>query len=136
MNDTLTIKELAPATLDAANFPGTARSFPRISDTRQDEFVRQSLHVGSLSPCKVRIAHSTPSKGPVVVRSLAAMEQTLTRVDGLSNPIGVDTGSFKVQFERTSGFTLAEYRTLAMLHLGLLLENNGALLDQFYNREV
>lgn len=136
MNDTLSVKELSSSTLDAANFPGTARSFARIQGSNQSEYQRQSLHVSSLSPALLRMSHQYPKSGTVAVRSLAALEQTLARLDAQSNPISFDKVTVKLQSERTSGITLAEFRTAGLLLAGLILESNGAFLDQFYNGEV
>lgn len=134
MNDTLSIKELSTSTLDAANFPGTARSFPRVV-SQTSEYLRQSTHVGDLSPCLLRIAHQPRSAKSNVQRSLIGIRQTLARLDAQSNPISYDQLDVNFQFVKPQGITEAEYLTAAKLLVGALLESDGALLKQMFNGE-
>ena len=136
MNDTLSIKDLTIASLDAANFAGSARNFARVASPTQNTHIRRSSHLGSLSPTDLRVAHQPRSAKSEVQRSLFAFEQTLGRVDTLSNPIGEDKFSFALQANIPKGITLAEFRSLAMTAVGAMLENNAALLDAMYYGET
>lgn len=136
MNDSLTVHTLVGAQVTGAVVDATARTFPRVASRSSSDSLRQSLHVGSLSPTIIRIAHQ-PVKGTSETRSLFGLKQTLGRVDGTANPIGSDN----IQINMTSQLdksrvTLAEYRTAVYLWAGALLENNGALIDSQYNGEM
>lgn len=135
MNDTLAVKAILPATIDAAELDGAnTRTFPRVASSGS-EHVRRSLHVGSLSPCDLIISHVPRTAKNNVQRSLAKFEQTLTRLDVSSNPISSTVMSFGFQTNIPQDVTLAEWRALVMLAAGLLLESNGAIADALYNGE-
>lgn len=134
MNDTLSVKEISTSTLDAANFPGTARSFPRVV-SQNSEYLRQSLHIGATSPTVLRVAHQPRSTKSTVQRSLFGIRQTLARLDAQSNPISYDQFDVNFQTVLPQGVTEAEFLTSAKLCIGALLENDGALLKQIYNGE-
>ncbi len=136
MVDTLSIKELDFSTLDSGNFPGTARSFPRIQSNQNVEFLRQSSHIGSLSPSVLRIAHSRRRQASDLQRSVFSLDQGLGRLDASSNLISTDRVHVKFQADISAGVTLAEYRTAVKLLLGALLESDGALISSVYNSEV
>lgn len=136
MNDTLTPKDLVFSTISATQLPGAARSFPRVQSTvGSREHRRQSTHVGSLSPTVIRVNHEPRKRGVGFMRSLFGIEQTLTRLDANSNPIGVT--SFKTNFQNDipADVTLNEFRAGVAILMGALLENNGALIDAMYNGE-
>lgn len=136
MDDTLSIKDLDVSTLDSANFPGTARSFARTQSSVFGEHLRSSQHISSLSPSVIRIAHRLPKKGAAAKRYfLSSFEQTLTRLDANSNPIGFDDFSFKISGEIPKGVSEAEFLAAAYTHLGGLLANNGANLKSLYRGE-
>jgi len=136
MNDTLSIKDLTIASLDAANFAGTARTFARVASPSSTSYLRRSAHLGSLSPTDLRISHVPRSTKNDTQRSLFQMEQTLTRVDALSNPIGEVVFSSSDQANIPAGVTLAEFRALYLTKIGALLENNGALIDAMFYAET
>lgn len=135
MNDTLSIKAYLPATIDAAELDSTTRTFPRIASASINDTRRQSLHVSSLSPTVLRIAHTPRTAKNLVQKSLFSVDQTLTRLDASSNPIG--TTKFKVGFitEIPADVTLAEWQAAKNLLIGALIESSGALADAIYNGE-
>lgn len=135
MNDTLAIKDLVMSTVGATQLPGSARNFPRTVSKKANEFLRQSMHISSLSPTTVRVAHTPRASASEKQRSLFAVDQVLTRLDASSNP--VSSTSFKVAFQCDipSDVTLAEYRTAVSLLLGALLESDGAVVTALYNGE-
>lgn len=122
------------STISATQLPGSARSFPRVVSA-QNDYRRQSAHIGSLSPTVVRIAHQPRTAKSDLQRSLFAVDQTLGRLDASSNPIGKSTFKVALQCDIPSDVTLAEYRTAMGLLLGALLESNGALVTAIYNGE-
>lgn len=130
MNDTLSVKSLSVATLDAANFPGSAELFPRVVGLKQSEFSRTAYPIASLSPTTIRIAHE-PSRGSAPQRSLMSLDQVLTRLDGSSNPTGVvDRFSVALQLTKTDGVTEAEYLAGAYRLLGAALADAGVTTGQ------
>jgi len=135
MNDTLSIKALAINTVGATQLPGTALSFPRVASTTSGTHLRQNTAIGSLSPTVLRVAHQPRTTKSPVQRSLIAIDQTLTRVDALSNPIGEDKITFASQCNISKGVTKAEFRAAAAIHFGAMLATDGELLDAMYNQE-
>lgn len=136
MNDTLSAKELVMSTIGATQLPGTARTYARVQAKKDTESLRRSSHISSLSPTDIRIAHQAPSGDKGVTRSLFAVDQKLTRLDTLNNPIGEDTITVAFQMTKTKGATLAEVRTAVSVLLGALLETDGALVSAVYNQET
>lgn len=135
MLDTISAKALITSTLDAANFDAAnTRSFPRVASIDKSER-RQSLHIGSLSPTVLRISHQPRKSDVDVQRSLVAIDQTLTRLDAQSNPIGSTKFKVAIQADIPSDVTLAEFRAAALLLFGFLLETDGAALTSVYNGE-
>lgn len=134
MNDTLAVKALLSAHLDAADFDSTVRSYPRVASIG-NENKRMSSHLGSLSPTVLAVAHQPRSSSTINQRSLIYVEQTLTRVDALSNPLGSTKVKISLQSNIPSDVTLAEYRAVAMQLLGALLESDAALLNSIYAGE-
>jgi len=134
MNDTLTTHDVVIANVSGAVLSGTARSFPRVAGGT-NEWRRRSTHVSSLSPTDIVVAHQPATAKSPKQRSLFKSEQTLTRVDASSNPIGTDVFSISTQITRPMGVSLAEFTALLVLHLGALQENSGALATSLYNGE-
>lgn len=64
------------------------------------------------------------------------MEQTLGRVDALSNPIGENVCSSSLQLNIQKGVSYAELKALFLTQVGAVLENNCALLESMYNAET
>lgn len=128
MNDQLSVKSLSLATLDAANFPGSAELYPRTVGIAGDpEFLRTAYPISSLSPTTIRIGHR-PSKGNVPQRSLLALDQVLTRLDGSSQPTGVvDKFTLSLQLTKTDGCSEAEVLAGAYRLLGAALADNGTI---------
>jgi len=135
MNDTVNVKDLALSTVGATQLPGSARAFARIASSIQNQFLRLSSHLGSLSPTIMRIAHQPRKNGIGVQRSLFAIDQTLTRVDAQSNPISKNRVTVAFQVTVDEGVTLAEYRTACATLLGALTETDGALITSLYYAE-
>jgi hypothetical protein len=135
MNDTATPKDLVFSTIGATQLPGAARSFPRVASS-DGQYRRQSLHVSSLSPSIMRISHTPRKTQSAIQKSLLSLDQTLTRVDALGNPIG--TTKFSVGFNLTipGDVTLTEVRSAAAILLGFLLEADAANLTALYNAEA
>lgn len=134
MNDTLTPKDLSFSTINAANLPGDARSFPRVASS-DSSHLRRSTHLGSLSPSVLRIAHQPRKNGSGKQRSLLALDQTLTRLDSSNNPVG--TVEFKVAFQCDipEGVTADEFVAACQTLFGALLSNNAEGLKQILNGE-
>lgn len=135
MNDTLSIKSLAISTVGATQLPGSALSFARVASAKQTDHLRSNSAIGSLSPTVLRVAHQPRSAKSDVQRSLISVDQTLTRVDALSNPIGSVVINIALQTNIPSGVTLAEWRAAAAVLLGSLLATDGELLTAIYNGE-
>lgn len=135
MNDTLAVKDLVMSTVGATQLPGSARNFPRSISKKSNEWTRSSLHISSLSPTTIRVAHTPRINGGDKQRSLFAVDQVLTRLDASTNP--VSTTSFKVAFQADipSDVTLTEFRTAVSTLLGALLESDGANITALYNGE-
>jgi len=136
MNDTLSVKKILTNTIDAGELDSTVRSFPRVASPKLNDALRQSLHVGALSPTVIRVAHTPRSKGNTIQRSLFSLQQTLTRLDVGSNPIGSTSFKAGLTSEIPSDVTLAEYREGVALLIGALLENDGAMITAIYNGEL
>lgn len=133
MDDTLSIKALSVATLDAANYPGTARSFPRVASQDANLEMRRSLHVDSLSPCEISIRHKRSNTG---VRTVDYnMTQVLARKDALQNVLSLDSSRFKTEFVIHPNWTQAEVLTMFELHVGGLVQNAAAIVGQLFNGE-
>lgn len=135
MNDTLTVHKLVAANITGSVVDATARSFPRVSSTNNSEEHRQSLHINSVSPTVIRIAHQPRKSDLDVQRSLCATDQTFARLDAQSNVISTSKATFGTQTNIPSDVTEAEWLELAYLHIGLLTENSGAVLKAIFNRE-
>lgn len=112
------------------------RTFPRIASPSLNDTRRQSLHVGALSPCVIRVAHTPRTAKQNVQRSLVSIEQTLGRVDAQSNPIGSTKVSIALQCNIPSDVTLTEFREAFALLVGALLESDAALVTSVYNAEL
>lgn len=135
MNDTLSIKALAISTVGATQLPGTALSFSRVA-TSTNQSVRRNAAIGSLNPTDLRVSHQPRSAKTDIQRSLFKAEQTLTRIDALSNPIGEVKFGIGLQSDIPKGVTLAEWRAACAIVLGALLANDGELLNSmFYGEE-
>lgn len=136
MDDTQSIKDLDVTTLDAANFPGSARTFARVASSNVNEHLRSSTHISSVSPTTLRIAHKPRPKGGAGKQySLSSAEQTLARLDSNSNPISFSQFAFKISAELPQDVTEAEFLSLAYLHIGGMLANSGANLKALYRGE-
>lgn len=134
MNDTATPKDYLLTSTSATNLPGSARSFPRVQST-DSQNRRQSLHISSLSPCVLRIGHQVRKNSTGVQKSICSIDQTLTRLDALSNPISSTKFSIAVQANIPGDVTLVEFQAAASILLGFLLETNAANLTALYNAE-
>lgn len=135
MNDIITTKSVSIATLDAANYPGSEQSYPRVTgNAKVQGDVRRSLHRGSLNPVEIRISHQ-PATVKSPQRSLIAVTASRARVDALSNVLAKDVSVVKFQFEKGDNVTLAEFKEDVELLLGVLTTSSGAALDQLFNLE-
>jgi hypothetical protein len=135
MDDTLSIKSLDATTLDSANFPGTARSFPRVASSASSEQQRRSLFLGSLSPTTIAIAHTPRKNGVGLQRSVVRFDQSLARVDGDDILTGTDRQTINIQQNLPVGVTEDEYIALLALAVGALSASNWALARSTYNLE-
>lgn len=135
MTDKLDIKSVAINTVGATQLPGSAISFERVVSEDTATAQRASYHIGSLSPTIMRVFHLLPKKSGAVTRSTMIIDQTLSRVDALSNQIGTNVHSVGLQLTRDSGTTLAESRASFALLAGALLANDGQLFDSLFKRE-
>jgi len=134
MNDTQTIKPIVASTFDAANF-GTGRAFSRVASADAKVYRRANSAIGSLSPTTLRIAHQ-PRKGTnTVQRTLCAVDQLLTRVDALGNPISTTSFKAALQADLPQDVSLAEFRAAVDLLVGFLTENDGANITALYAGE-
>lgn len=134
MNDTLTPKALALATISGTQLPGSARSYPRVSSVG-DNHDRRSTHINSRSPSVIRVAHQPRTARNDVQRSLFGLLQTLSRDD--VNGVQLSTVTFPINLQSNipSGITLAEFRAAASELFGALLANDGELLTAMFNGE-
>lgn len=135
MDDTQTLKAATAATLDA-----TVLSFPRTAPVQGDKFDRrQSLADGSLNPIVMRIAHTPLSKSNKQQQTMATLDKTFSRVDGLGNVLSQDFCSIKVGLTRTAGVSEAEFITQLQRAIGWLFETRNsvsmAVAKQLYNTE-
>jgi hypothetical protein len=136
MNDTITAHKLVSANITGSVVDATARSFPRVIGSNSSEALRQSLHIGSMSPSVVRIAHQPRKSDVDVQRTLCALDQTLARLDAQSNVISTTRASVALQTNIPSDLSLTEWREMVYLLIGTLTESNGAVLDALFNREA
>lgn len=136
MNDSHNAKELVISTVGATQLPGAARTYARVQSRKVTESLRRSTHISALSPTDIRIAHTPILKTGDVSRSLFAVDQTLQRVDALSNPIAKDSLTVAFTMTKKEGVSLAEVRAAVSVLFGALLENDGALIDAVYNQET
>lgn len=135
MTDDQSVKDLAINTIGATQLPGTARTFSRVASSSPGVFVRRSTHISSLSPTDLRI-QQTPENKNGIVRHAAYLDQVLTRLDALSNPIGRDTASCGLVSVRKQSVSLAEYTAMVSTFAGWLLANNGENIGRMYNGET
>lgn len=135
MLDTLPVKDLVMSTIGATQLPGTAHNFARVVSD-DSSYKRLSTHISSISPTILRIAHQPRKNGVGNQRSLIAIDQDLTRVDALSNPISKTRITVALQSTIPSDVTLAEYRTAVSTLLGALLESDGANVTAMFNGEM
>jgi len=134
MNDTQNVKALSISTIGGTQLPGSALAFPRVASSNSENR-RTNYQIGSLSPTSLGISHRPRSVSSPVQRTLAYIDQKLTRIDAQSNPIGNTTVRVALQCNIPSDVTLAEFRAAASLLLGFLLETDGANLTALYNGE-
>lgn len=133
MNDTLNVKDLAIATIGATQLPGSARAFARVASADPKVHLRQSSHIGSLSPTTLRISHQPRSAKTGVQRSLLSLDQTLTRLDASSQPTGVkSTFSIALQSNIGDDVSLVEWRVGLATLLGAVLADDAALATELY----
>jgi hypothetical protein len=122
-------------TTSAIALDSTQYAFPRVSSSDKQER-RRNTAISSLSPTTLRISHQPRTAANRVQRSLAAIDQQLTRLDSSSNPVSVTNGSVAFQSNIPSDMTLAEYRAMCVLLIGFLSENDMANVDAQFNGEV
>ncbi len=134
MDDTLSIKDLDMTTLDSANFPGSAKAFPRVASPNTD-WRRQNLAIDSRSPSVFRITHTPISAKNAIQRSSFMLDQRLTRVDSDDNPISEDSFTVGLVLNRPSGVSEAEYLAGVQMLLGALVASSGSNLKALYNGE-
>lgn len=133
MLDTLNVKDLLISAIGATQLPGSARAFARVASADPKVYLRQSSHLGSLSPTTLRISHQPRSAKSSVQRSLVALDQVLVRLDSSSQPTGIRS-EFTVAVQTNIGndVSLAEWKSGLATLLGALLENDGALATEVY----
>lgn len=133
MLDTLNVKDLLISAIGATQLPGSARAFARVASADPKVHLRQSSHLGSLSPTTLRISHQPRSAKSSVQRSLIALDQVLVRLDSSSQPTGIRS-EFTVAVQTNIGndVSLAEWKSGLATLLGALLESDGALATEVY----
>lgn len=132
MNDTLSIKSLALSTIGATQLPGTAHDYARVASTDYKVHLRQSNHIGSLSPSVLRIQHQPRTTKSDMQRTVIALEQIRNRVDALGNTIDEEFNAVKFQSDIGRTTTLAEFRADVAELIGALTASDGALIDQLF----
>lgn len=126
MNDSLSIQPIVLANVTGTVLT-TARVFERIADANPNNHMRANSTLGSLSPTTLRISHSLRGGKNTVQKSLVQLNQTLTRVDALSNPIGEVGIVIKLTAEIPAGVTEAEFLAAAAVLIGGLTSTGGTL---------
>lgn len=133
MNDALNVKDLAISTIGATQLPGSARVFARVASADPNTHLRQSSHIGSLSPTTVRIAHQPRTAKSGVQRSLLSVDQVLTRLDSSSQPTGIKSKfNIGIQTNISDDVSLEEWRAGLATLLGLVLADDGAIATEIY----
>jgi len=137
MIDSQSVKDIALSTITGSTvLPGTARTFARIVSDDPKKYVRRSTHVSAQSPTDLKISHQLRKKSTDLQRSIATMEQTLTRLDSVGNPIpNPQRGSVSTSTVIPEGMTLTEHRALWATLAGWLLADDGANIDAMYRGE-
>lgn len=136
MEDVLSIKDLAMATIGSTQLPGAARTFNRVVSTdASHKRLSNHLNANGLSPSVLRIAHTPRSKTASKQRSLAALDQQLTRLDAASNPVLITDLKVALQSDHPADVTLVEYRAAWATLLGAALANDGAMITAMFNGE-
>lgn len=134
MNDTQNVKALALSTVGATQLPGSALAFPRVASSNTEQR-RTNYSISSLSPTSLVISHRPRTTTNDVQRTLAYIDQKLTRLDAQSNPISDTIVRVGFQCNIPSDVTLTEYRAAVSLLLGFLTESDGANITALYNGE-
>lgn len=136
MNDTITTHDIVIANVAGAVLSGTARTWARQASPRGDTSYRRiSNHLGSLNPSIMKIVH-VPRTGNGVQRSTIGLEQTRTRLDASSNPIGEDKSSVSTQFVIAKGNTEAEILADLYTQCTFVLENAADIAKALYRGEM
>lgn len=142
MNDSITVKKLVISGLTAADFTGS-EVFPRIHGPKPGIHLRGCAVTptsGNVEKLTLRLSHNTSD--PSITRSVLALDYEIQRrglgASGLyDQPTGVSTvGSIALRCDIPPTMSVTEHREMALRLLGLLTENNGAVLDAVYNRET
>lgn len=136
MNDTLLVKKILTSTIGTSQLDATVRSFPRVASSSYSDQSRQSLHVGTMSPTVLRVAHVLRSNKNAKQRSLFQIKQTLTRLDASSNPIKVTDFDVAIQTNIPADVTQAEWLEAFALLIGAILDSDAALAKALFNAEV
>ena len=136
MVDTITAQKILTNTIDSGELDATVRSFPRTVSPSVNDAKRQSIHLGSLSPTVLRVAHTARSSTNKKQRSLMQIQQQLTRLDALSNPVSVTAFDIAIQTNIPADVTQAEWLEAFSLLIGALLAGDAALAKALYNGEL
>jgi len=136
MNDQLTVKKILTNTISTDELDTTSRSFARVVSSRTGEYLRRSTHIGSMSPTDLRVSHQARTAGNNIQRSLIAVDQTLTRLDTSSNPIGKTRFKVALQTDIPDDVSQAEWLEAFALLIGALLETDAAIAKSIFAGEA
>jgi hypothetical protein len=142
MNDSLTAKQLVLSGLTAADFTGS-EVFSRIHSPNANSHLRGCTLTptsGDVTKLTLRVSHNTSDKS--LTRSVFALEYEIQRralgaAGNYDQPTGVSTvGVIALRADIPPTLSVTEYNAMAARLIGLLTENNGALLASVFNRET
>jgi len=136
MNDTHNVKSLLANAITGTQLDSVALAYARVASTDSKVALRRFSNPSLVST--LRISHQ-PRKAvgdTSVQRTLCAFDQARIRLDENDIPTGVYVNS-KVAFQCDipSGLTAAEFKSDVRRLIGLLAENDCALVDALFNTE-
>jgi len=125
MTDDINITPIVVANVTGSVI-GTAEAFSRIMSANARESLRSNTRLGASNPSVLRIAHQPITAKSPIQRSLASLDQTLSRVDTSSQVIRVDGLKVGVTITRDQYTTEQEALDAFLRLAGHLLAGGGA----------